>query len=260
MKITKKEIIDEIKDVAHEKLYRNDLVASKALDPRTTDTGEFYYDVIAEFLVSEYMANGYKILENIERIDKADKTYYQESHKELTAEERNSIGGKIRGEEWLARSLLGKTYNTGLKGRYIGTVIDYQVSLKGHQDDGAGKIDLLTYYSRIMYIIEFKREDNQESLLRAVLEAYTYYKQVDIERLKSEYSNKFEYVIDDVRPGVLVFAESRQHGQAKDSQPVRTLAHILGVEIYIIEEKQVGDYKINEFCLLCCKSPCVCVL
>lgn len=64
----------------------------------------------------------------------------------------------------------------------FGNVIDYQVPLKNEQSDFAGKIDLLSYNANIdskgVYIIELKRPDSKETLLRCILEAFTYYKTI----------------------------------------------------------------------------------
>ena len=64
----------------------------------------------------------------------------------------------------------------------FGRVIDYQVPLKNERSDFAGKIDLLSYNANIdskgVYIIELKRPDSKETLLRCILEAFTYYKTI----------------------------------------------------------------------------------
>ena len=65
----------------------------------------------------------------------------------------------------------------------FGNVIDYQVPLKNEQDDFAGKIDLLSYKKEDkdnngVYIIELKKPGSKETLLRCMLEAFTYYKTI----------------------------------------------------------------------------------
>jgi hypothetical protein len=61
---------------------------------------------------------------------------------------------------------------------FIGKIIDYEVPLKEKQNgsDGAveGKIDLVSIKEHELFLIELKNYNCKESLLRAVLEIYTY--------------------------------------------------------------------------------------
>ena len=71
----------------------------------------------------------------------------------------------------------------------LGEVIDYQVPLKSKQSDRAGKIDLMTFdeSTGILRLIELKAPKSKETLLRCVLEIYTYYKTVDMNELLRSY-------------------------------------------------------------------------
>lgn len=80
-----------------------------------------------------------------------------------------------RKEEILAKLL----YRQGDVGG-LGKVLDYQTPLKNEQSDPYGKIDLLSYNKKdnLISIVELKYRPSvsDETLLRCILEAYTYYK------------------------------------------------------------------------------------
>ena len=77
----------------------------------------------------------------------------------------------------------------------MGNIIDYQVPLKGKQSDKIGKIDLVGYseQNRRFSLIELKYHPSgsQETLLRCVLELYTYYKFLDKERFKADFIENY---------------------------------------------------------------------
>ena len=69
----------------------------------------------------------------------------------------------------------------------VGRVIDYQTPLKNRRSDKAGKIDLLSYDGISVRILELKEPDSDETMLRCVLEGYTYMKTVDGKRLINDF-------------------------------------------------------------------------
>ena len=89
-----------------------------------------------------------------------------------------------RKEEILAKLLF---YQGEVKD--LGYIFDYQTPLKKTKDDSYGKIDLLGYNSKdkCYSIIELKYRPSgsEETLLRCVLEAYTYYKLFDLNQIES---------------------------------------------------------------------------
>ena len=72
----------------------------------------------------------------------------------------------------------------------LGYIFDYQTPLKETRNDSYGKIDLLGYnqddkcYSVIE--LKYRPSGSEETLLRCVLEAYTYYKLLDLKQIKSD--------------------------------------------------------------------------
>lgn len=89
-----------------------------------------------------------------------------------------------RKEEILAKLLFCQGNIDGL-----GCIFDYQTPLKKIQNDSYGKIDLLGYntddecYSVIE--LKYRPSGSDETLLRCVLEAYTYYRLLDIKQINS---------------------------------------------------------------------------
>lgn len=76
----------------------------------------------------------------------------------------------------------------------LGKVLDYQIPLKDKQDDKACKMDLMSFKEdeNTLYILELKvpkknTGEETETLLRSVLEIYTYSKQVDQEKLLNDF-------------------------------------------------------------------------
>ena len=90
-----------------------------------------------------------------------------------------------RKEEILAKLLFYQREVTGL-----GYIFDYQTPLKATQNDSYGKIDLLGYNTddKCYSVIELKYRPSgsDETLLRCILEAYTYYKLLDLNQIKSD--------------------------------------------------------------------------
>ena len=99
----------------------------------------------------------------------------------------------------------------------IGKIIDYQTPLKNVQTDDAGKIDLLAYNknTKILRILELKKLDSDETMLRCVLEAYTYLKIVDRDKLLKD----FELPKDTtVKACPFVFFEGEQYKEIQEDR------------------------------------------
>lgn len=118
------------------------------------------------------------------------KSYFTADHNKKKYFELYS--GKIgsRNEENLAKLLYLNDFIP-----FLGNIIDYQVPLKEKQSDKIGKIDLVGYseQNRRFSLIELKYHPigSQETLLRCVLELYTYYKFLDKERFKADFIENY---------------------------------------------------------------------
>lgn len=90
-----------------------------------------------------------------------------------------------RKEEILAKLL----YRQGDVGE-LGKILDYQTPLKSEKSDSYGKIDLLSYNKKnnLISIVELKYRPSvsDETLLRCILEAYTYYKLLALDQVKQK--------------------------------------------------------------------------
>ena len=99
-----------------------------------------------------------------------------------------------RKEEILAKLLFYQREVAGL-----GYIFDYQTPLKEKQNDSYGKIDLLGYNTddKCYSVIELKYRPSgsEETLLRCVLEAYTYYKVFKLDQGKQKLNDRKQQAI-----------------------------------------------------------------
>lgn len=134
--------------------------------------GKYYTEIIAKWCLQHL-----DLFEGMEVI-KREQGYKTASHKYLQKTYTN------RKEEDLAKEMV-------LRGKLkkVGQILDYQVPINAHKQDKAGKIDLLALdrENKYLRILELKKPDSHETLLRCILESFTYLKLVDKERLKGEY-------------------------------------------------------------------------
>lgn len=76
----------------------------------------------------------------------------------------------------------------------LGTILDYQTPLKNEMSDSYGKIDLLSYNEKdnLISIVELKYRPSvsDETLLRCILEAYTYYKLLTLNQVKQKLNDE----------------------------------------------------------------------
>jgi len=127
---------------------------------------------------------------------------------------------------------LVRDHHTGSK---YGTMIAYQIPLKNsNHDKGAGKIDLISYHEGFnkMFLHEFKRKENMETLLRCVLEIYTYFSTIDQSKILKDFGHSDAKLV----PSVLVYAGSRQHEQFEVHENVKALMKEFNVEFHFLEE------------------------
>ena len=136
-----------------------------------------YSEVIAETLVNDNFIKGWLNLIPVRS------EHFKINHPRKD-ENMDSIQITNRKEEILAKLLF---YQGNIDG--LGYLFDYQTPLKATKDDSYGKIDLLGYnkddecYSIIE--LKYRPSGSEETLLRCVLEAYTYYKMLDIKQIES---------------------------------------------------------------------------
>lgn len=137
-----------------------------------------YSEVIADTLVSKGYIKTWLELEPLRP------NHFDTGHNHSESVDINKLQISNRKEEILAKLLF---YQGEVKD--LGYIFDYQTPLKKTKDDSYGKIDLLGYNSKdkCYSIIELKYRPSgsEETLLRCVLEAYTYYKLFDLNQIES---------------------------------------------------------------------------
>lgn len=191
---------------------------------RTDDDGQYYSEIISKWLLCHI--DKLNEIEQIRRIN----SYKMPSHNTEIKKITN------RREELIAKLIVRK--------KIVGNIefLDYQVPIKNsRKDEGNGKIDLLAvnHKEKKVYIFELKKEDSNESLLRCVLESFTYLKKVCKEKLLSDFDIPDDYML---KASPLVFKEGRQYKEYNDSNRVylHELMKRLDVEPFFIFNQRLN--------------------
>ena len=228
-KYSKNEILEEIQDMGN--FYKRKVVNYRGT---TSDSKEYYTEVVAEW-----------ILKNIYLFDYIKPITREKSYKVDSHDGKNKDNDSNREEEKIAMKLFVLSQNQGKVFDIIGKIIDYQTPLKDIQTDKAGKIDLLAYNEneKTLRILELKRPDSKETMLRCVLEAYTYLKVVDKTKLLKDFGLPEN---TEIKACPFVFYGGEQHKEMKeDRKNLKDLIKKLGVEVIYLEEKD-GEYSIKK--------------
>lgn len=221
MNYTREDLLKKVQDDCNDmqSFYKSDFVNYRG----KTDKGEKYTEIVAEYLL-----NHFDLFDNIKMISR-EKGYAVDTHDGKT---KNASSN--REEERIALEMFNekKCYD------YIGKIIDYQTPLKNIRSNaGLGKIDLLAANDNYVTILELKKEDSKETLLRCVLEAYTYIKTVNADKLMGD----FELQNYKLRSAAFVFKNKEQHNEYQsDSVFTKELMAKLDIGIYIISKSSNG--------------------
>ncbi len=176
-----------------------------------------YTEIIAKFLIDHLQ----EFTAGIPQIHRA-ASYRTPTHKGECDPNSN------RNEEVIAIKMFNACKG-GVQYAKVGTILDYQVPLKNKQSDQAGKIDLLAYDGNVLRVLELKKPDTQETMLRCVLEGYTYLRTADTEKLIADFGIRAgkpvkasPFVFEDSLPYQEYFAERpklKELMELLDSQP-----------------------------------------
>jgi len=236
MKKTRTETINELKKELSniENLYKSKCVNWTGT---TKDTDELYSEIIANELLREL-----KEFDKISTVTR-NETYCRENHCNIEIDICNSN----RDEENFAKRITGLT----LEG--LGLIKDFQIPLKDTSaDKGLGKIDLISFNeeTKSVYLIELKYEGNKETLLRASLESYTYYKIVDKAKLINDCFNSQKFILNkvfnqidpteiNVKPAVLVVPKCNAYNELEEVElggmpKLKALALALDIKYYTV--------------------------
>ena len=233
-KYSKNEILEEIQDMGN--FYKRKVVNYRGT---TSDSKEYYTEVVAEW-----------ILKNIYLFDYIKPITREKSYKVDSHDGKNKDNDSNREEEKIAMKLFDLSQNQGKVFDIIGKIVDYQTPLKDIQTDKAGKIDLLAYNEneeeKTLRILELKKPDSEETMLRCVLEAYTYLKVVDKDKLLKDFGLPED---TEIKACPFVFYDGEQHQEMKEIKDSRKnlgeLIEKLGIEVIYLKEEN-GEYSVIE--------------
>ena len=232
IKYSKNEILEMIENAKFDirSFYKQDFVNYAG---KTKDSKEYYTEIIAEWLLSHV-----DLFNKIKLINR-EGSYRIESHDgKIINQESN------RAEEKIAMKLFDYSQNKGEIFDKIGKIIDYQTPLKNIQTDDAGKIDLLAYNedTDTLRILELKKSDSKETMLKCLLEVYTYLKIVNKDKLLKDFGLPKNTI---VKASPLVFFEGMQYMEMQeDRKNLKKLMEKMEIEpVYLIEEN--GKYKVK---------------
>lgn len=215
-----------------------------------------YTEVIAEWILENFNAFSKNIIQ-IERTEKSGqpsgKPYFTKEHK-LIRENKISPATNRRKEEQIAQKLFIQQSAAEWD---IGEIVDYQTPLKNSASDIAGKIDLLALSRNKVLILELKREGSTETLLRCVLEAYTYFKTI---KNITSFLRSFDDIPNSVGTDSLaicpLFFKDSQQERDRKSNPTHLMELVekikkdgVDVQFYRIDKKdseEVKDWRIEE--------------
>ena len=195
----------------------------------TTDTNEFYNEIVAEFVLN----NLDDFVSDIKQINR-EKSYKTTSH----------TGKRIPSDRRLEEKIAVEMFNMSRQGKYfdyVGKVIDYQTPLKNVAKDEAGKIDLLAYDGKTLRILELKKPESDETMLRCVLEGFTYMTTI---RDKEKFLIDFDLPKDtEIVACPFVFYNGEQYKEMQENRPnLKVLMQKLNSKPYYIK----NDYSIVE--------------
>ena len=226
---SKNEILEEIQDMGN--FYKRKVVNYRG---KTSDSKDYYTEVVAEWILKNI-----HLFDYIKPITR-EKSYKVDSHDGIIKNEASK-----REEEKIAMKLFDLSQNQGKVFDIIGKIIDYQTPLKNVQTDKVGKIDLLAYNEeeKTLRILELKKLDSKETMLRCVLEAYTYLKVVDKAKLLKDFGLPKDTTI---KACPFVFYDGEQYKEMQeDRKNLKELIEKLDIEVIYLEEKD-GEYSIKK--------------
>lgn len=233
---SKDEIIKKLEVAKSEmwKFYSQDFVNYRG---KTSDKERDYYTEI----IAKWLLDNIELFNDIKMISR-ENSYKVDSHDGKIKNEKSE-----REEEIIAMKLFDFSQNQGEVFDIIGKIIDYQTPLKNVQTDKAGKIDLLAYNEKenpkTLRILELKKLDSKETMLRCVLEAYTYLKIVDKAKLLKDFGLPENTKI---KACPFVFYGKEQYKEMQeDRKHLKDLIKKLGIEVIYLEEKD-GEYSIKK--------------
>ena len=208
----------------------------ESAEPKAWYKSEYTSKSRAEEFANEILTNnGTDKLNAIEKITRT--ASYNPNHTGVTKNEASN-----RTEERIALDMFNKNYA-------VGHIRDYQIPLKNsNEDTGVGDIDLMAYNkdNQTLTLLELKQRQSDETLLRAVLEIFTYWKILDHQKLLVDYGMPQTTI---VKKAVLLFEHSYAYNEYMQKLSPKTIELMgkLDVEFYGIR-KEADEYEVFMIC------------
>jgi len=226
MAYTENETLERIREelTSIETVYKSSCVNWSGF---TSDTKRRYTEIIAADI-----RHNFQLFDAIQRITR-ERSYYSPSHARM----RIDLEKSNRMEEIFAKRI------NRLEFKQMGRILDFQIPIKNSSRDlGIGKFDLISFSAKKkrMFLLELKHGTNTETLLRAMLESFTYYKTVnenklindfrEIEQISKETKTKPAVL---VTPGCTAYSELEQ--MEKGERPeLKKLAKALSISFFTL--------------------------
>lgn len=168
------------------KLYCSEFVTSTEKD--TDDISKSQTEIVAKWLCSPISTrstksgdktSNFKVFSgNIPRFFRGEDDKRRSYNMIKSHSASHKTKGKPTDERQLAIKMLKS--NRLLRPSPIGTIIDREVPLYDHKYQQTAEIDLISYdeATNRLYLLELKRPNSKETLLRCILEIFTYFKTI----------------------------------------------------------------------------------
>lgn len=194
----------------------------------TSDSGELYTEIIAKWCI-----------ENIRLFDQIPQITREASYKTPSHNGKPGNTDSNRTEELIAMAMFRQGELP-----IVGQILDYQTPLKNKHSDHAGKIDLLAYDGKILRILELKEPASTESMLRCILEGYTYLRTANKDKLLADFLLPSDTPI---QASPFVFLNGCQHREMLEPRPyLKQLAELLNSRPFYATAQENGYYDAME--------------
>jgi len=144
----------------------------------------------------------------------------------------------FRKEEWMCKMCMGKHF------AHVGEIVDYQVPLKhsrGKNCEGMGKVDMLSVDGDTAWLLELKVPDSTEHPLRAIMEIYTYWRQLGGDACESFLKNSKAEGASTLKKAIVIFEKdadaSVYQKLKKDWEPLSELMKALDIACFVAQLK-----------------------
>lgn len=181
-------------------------------------------------------------IKNGEYVSSKRKNYFVASHNSIfdwDEYNRSKDKPRFRKEEWICKRCKGQTF------RSIGIIVDYQVPLKHQRSkecSGLGTVDLLSQKGSDAYLLEAKGPDSTEEPLRAIMEIYTYWKQLGGDECQNFLLHSALQDATTLKKAVVFFEGSPIHKKlTRTFDELRILMRELGVECFLAKPTNDGE-------------------